>query len=100
MDNLASYYGGATPPEKRRGEVPRSLARCPKYEAETYPTQRARRGVKADVENSFATPRGGVDVDKRDAAILLRHPEDPPKIRDLLRWRPRRDERERLGEAP
>jgi len=59
----------------------------PKYEAETYPTQRARPGVKADVENSFATPRVGVDVDKRDAAILLRHPEDPPKIRDLLRWR-------------
>jgi hypothetical protein len=64
----------------------------PKYKAETYPTRRARLGVKGHVENSFATPRGGLDVDKREAAILLRHPDSPPKIRDLHWWRQGRDE--------
>jgi hypothetical protein len=54
------------------------------YKAETYPTQRTRPGVKGHVENSFATPRDALDVDKREAAILLRHPDSPPKIRDLL----------------
>lgn len=36
-------------------------------------------------------------MDKREAAILLRHPDSPPKFRDLLWWRPRAGRnRERL----
>jgi hypothetical protein len=42
------------------------------------------------------TPRGGLDVDKREAAILLRHPDSPPKIRVLLWWRLGRDDTRKI----
>jgi hypothetical protein len=87
----STTYGDATH-RKLPGGSSAISTRCSKYKAETYPTQRARLGVKGHVENSFATRRGGLDVDKREAAILLRHPDCPPKIRDLHWWRQGRDD--------
>jgi ribonuclease P protein component len=87
VDNPVSLFRSCTRPEKRRGEGPRVPCSLPKIQSRRYPTQGVGRPVKSDVQNSFATSEDGVDVVKRDAAILLRHPEEPPKIRDLKRWR-------------